>query len=230
MGLIKSPNAPVSLTAFSMKDIENHALQILERARKKAEQFLIEAQGEGEQIKAQAKREGHDEGFGDGHAQGMAAGQQAGHQQALAEYGNQLGTLIQALSCASAEIDKSRHQMEEESGNAVVHLAVAIARKVAKSRGESSAAVLTQNVSDAARMVVRAHDVRIAIHPEQRATLLDALPAIKTKWPSLAHVEIIEDSSIAAGGCRIHTRGGLVDAELDGQIDRIAAELLPNIE
>ncbi len=205
-------------------------MQILERARKKAEQLLIEAQNEGEQIKIQAKREGHAEGFKAGQTEGLAAGQKAGHQQALAENANQLGTLVASLSTVATDIEKCRHQLEEGSGNAVVRLAVAIARKVAKSRGEGSPAVLSANVSDAAKMVVRAHDVRIAINPKQRTTLMDALPALKLKWPALAHVEIVEDANIAAGGCRIHTRGGLVDADLDGQIDRIASELLPNVE
>ena len=75
---------------------------------------------------------------------------------------------------------------------------------------------------------MNACDVRIAIHPKQRETFLAALPQLKLQWPALEHVELIEDLTVSPGGCRILTRGGEVDADLDRQIDRIAADLLPN--
>jgi len=40
-------------------------------------------------------------------------------------------------------------------------------------------------------------------------------------------VAIVDDDSLAPGGCRIATAGGLIDADLDEQINRIAADLLP---
>jgi flagellar biosynthesis/type III secretory pathway protein FliH len=40
-------------------------------------------------------------------------------------------------------------------------------------------------------------------------------------------VQVIEDASIAPGGCRVFTTQGEIDADLDRQIDRIAADLLP---
>jgi flagellar assembly protein FliH len=118
--------------------------------------------------------------------------------------------------------------MEEEAGNTVVQLAVSIARKVTKLQGERDPAVALANVDAAARLVVRASDVRLSLHPSQRQTLVDALPALKQQWPSLAHVELIDDESLSPGGCRIRTRGGLIDADLDAQVNRIALELLPD--
>ena len=77
------------------------------------------------------------------------------------------------------------------------------------------------------KLVVKAADVRIAIHPSQRKTLDAALPRLALQWPSLSHVQIIEDPSIAPGGCRVFTEHGQVNADLDAQLDRIAGELLP---
>ena len=108
-----------------------------------------------------------------------------------------------------------------------MQLSVSIARKVTKLQGQKDPAVVSANVDAAARMVVRATDVRLSLHPSQRQTLLAELPALKTQWPALAHVELVDDPTLAPGGCRIRTRGGLIDADLDAQIDRIALELLP---
>jgi flagellar assembly protein FliH len=227
MGLIKSANAPTTLSPFSLKDVEEHARLILLRARGRAEQLLIEAQAEGEKLKAQAKAQGHAEGIKAGLAEGTAAGQKGGHQQALAEHNAALTTLVKTLTALALELNGSRHQLEEEAGNTVVQLAVSIARKVTKLQGERDPAVAVANVDAAARLVVRASDVRLSLHPSQRQTLLNALPALKQQWPSLAHVELIDDESLAPGGCRIRTRGGLIDADLNDQVDRIALELLP---
>jgi flagellar assembly protein FliH len=227
LGLIKSANAPTTLSPFSLKDVEEHARMILLRARGRAEQLLIEAQQEGEKIKAQAKTEGHAEGVKSGLVDGNAAGQKAGCQQALAEHGAALTEVVKALANISAQINATRHQLDEEAGNAVVRLAVAIARKVTKLEGERNPAVLSANVDVAARLVARSTDVRLSLHPSQRKTLLEALPALQMQWPSLAHVELVDDPTLAPGGCRINTRGGVIDADLDQQVDRIAQELLP---
>ena len=227
MGLIKSTSAPASLTPFSLKDVETHARNMLLKARAQAEQLLAAAQEEGEAIKTAARAEGLAEGKKQGFADGQDAGKQAGLQQALAANSQALTALIESLTKAAADLNATRDELQEQAANSVVQLAVAIARKAAQWRGERDPATLIGNVEAAARMIVESNDVRIAVNPRQRATLNDALPALKMKWPALAHVELIDDEKVSSGGCVIRTRGGIIDADLTAQIDRIAAELLP---
>ena len=227
MGLIKSTNAPPTLSAFSMKDVEDVARSMLLKARAQAEQLLAAAQEEGEKFKQAAHAEGLAEGKKQGLAEGSAAGQAAGKQQALADHSQQLTAVLEALTTATSDLDQSRHQLHEQATGAVIELAISIARKVTRMQGEANPAVAIATVESAARLVVESNDVRILINPKQRQTLSDALPALKMKWPALAHVELVDDASIAAGGCIIRTRGGIIDADLDQQIDRIATELLP---
>jgi flagellar biosynthesis/type III secretory pathway protein FliH len=53
------------------------------------------------------------------------------------------------------------------------------------------------------------------------------LPLLRLEWPSLRHVELVEDATLSPGGCRVFTRGGRIDADLDEQLDRVIDELLP---
>ncbi len=46
-------------------------------------------------------------------------------------------------------------------------------------------------------------------------------------WP-VGHVELVDDATLSPGGARIFTLGGMVDADLDVQIDRIVADLVPS--
>ena len=49
MGLIKSADVPLSISAFSMQDVEAAAKTVLQRARAKADQLMAAAQTEAEQ-------------------------------------------------------------------------------------------------------------------------------------------------------------------------------------
>jgi flagellar assembly protein FliH len=227
MGLIKAQHAPPTLAPFSMRDIEQQAQEILLRARQKAEQLLAHAQLEAQTLRAQEKALGFAEGRDDGLRKGFDQGLEAGTAQALDEHRASFTQLITALNEASQQVEQSRRQLEEDAMTEVVRLAIAIADRVTKRRASRDPQVLTENVIAAVKMVVHAADLHIAVNPAQRRTLTEILPKLASEWPSLQHVEVVEDASVTVGGCRLITRHGIVDADLDEQLNRIAAELVP---
>jgi flagellar assembly protein FliH len=206
-----------------MADVEAAAKRVLLRARQQAEQLLLDAQNEAEALKEQAKVEGLEQG----RAEGVRLGVEAGHAQALGEHRELFTQTIAALAAAAAELDAGRQRLEADGLREVVQLASAIARRVTKRQGLVDEAVLAANVAEAMRLVVHAADVQIAVHPAQRNTLEAALPRLRIEWPSLKHVDLVDDPTLAPGGCRIFARGGQVDADLDTQLDRVIADLLP---
>ncbi|WP_428939496.1 FliH/SctL family protein [Fontivita pretiosa] len=227
MGLIKSNHAPAALSPFSMRDIEAQARQIILRAQQQAEQVLAEAQQQAGQIRQRAYDQGFAAGREDGLKSGAQEGRSAGQQAALAEHRARLEQLIKALSAAASELDASRRRLQADATAELIRLAVAIARRVTKLQGALDPSVLTANVTEAIRLVVQSSDVRIAVHPSQKQVLAEVLPALKVQWPQLQHVELVEDATLLPGGCRIFTASGEIDADLDRQIDRVAADLLP---
>jgi flagellar assembly protein FliH len=228
MGLIKSSKVPPSAVPFSMKDIEGQARTLLLRAKEKAEQILAEAQAEGQTLRAQEKSLGFAEGRAEGLARGELEGQAAGAQQALEEHRASLTQLVTALNSATQQIEQSRRQLEEQAVGEVMKLAIAIAGRVTKRQGALDPTVLTENIVAAMKLAVHSTDLRIAVHPTQKQYLADALPKLSLEWPNLQHVELAEDAGLAPGGCRIFSGSGVLDADLDEQLTRIAADLLPS--
>jgi len=228
MGLIKATNAPTTLQAFSMKDIETQARGLILRAQQQAEQLLAAAQSEAESLKAKAMAEGFAEGRQNGITKGTEEGKKLALQQGLSEHRTQFANVLKALNAAMQELNKSRQELDAAAKTEVIHLAVSIARRVTKRQGAFDPTMLTDNVHEAMKLVTQSTDVRIAIHPQQKQVLLDALPKLSLAWPKLQHVQLIEDANLAPGGCRLLTAGGEVDGDLDRQIDRIAADLVPN--
>lgn len=227
MGLIKSNNpAATKPVTFSMADIEAQARAMLLRARQQADQLLAAAQSEGEVLKEEMHAQGLAEGKAAGLQQGKDEGKKLGEAAAMNENKAKLTQLIAALTKAANDLESSRKKLLAEAQGEVVNLSIGIARKIAKTLGENEPAVLQANVADAMKFVVSQADIRIGLNPAQKTVFHEILPKLKASWPNLQHVEIVEDPTIAAGGCRIFTRGGRVDADIDTQIDRIAAELL----
>jgi flagellar assembly protein FliH len=230
MGLIKSTNTPISITPFSMRDIEAQAQAILLRARKGAEMLLLEAQKESLALKKQAKDEGFAQGHKDGTAKGLEDGRKTGHQTALNEAKEQLNQAWQTLTAVVTQLDTARRDLEADGVSEVIALSSAIARRVTKRQSAIDPAVLTENIHEAMKLAVHAVDIRIVVNPAQRKTIDDELPKLQMNWPNLKHVELIDDATIAPGGSRILTRYGEINAEIEKQLDRVIAELLPTKE
>ena len=228
MGLIKAADAPISVSAFSMQDIEAAARNVILRAQKKAEQITAAAQAEGREIKSQARIEGLAEGRRLGLAQGTDEGKKSGHAQALAENTAAMTKLIQTLTEAARQLDDSRADLQSRVLTEVVDLACRIARRVTKRQGALDPKVMCQNVTEALALAVHAADVRIAVNPSQFKTLETEMPHLRMAWPQLKHVELLGDPGIAPGGARVFTIHGQIEGDLDAQLDRIFAELLPD--
>lgn len=228
MGLIKSADVPLSVSVFTMQDVEAAAKAILHRARAKADQIVAAGHTEAERAQEQARKDGFTEGKKQGHAEGLAEGKKSGHAQALAEHGAAMKELIGALTQAVKTLDGERDQLQTKATTEVVRLACTIARKVTKRQGAIDEQVMSENVKEAMSLAVHASDIRIAVNPAQAKTLQAELPNLMLAWPQLKHVELIEDATIAAGGARIFTTHGEIDGDLDAQLDHLIAELLPD--
>jgi len=226
MGVIKAADS-ASAVPFSMKDIEDQARVIILRARQQADQLLAAAMKEGEDIKKKLSEEGRAAGFKAGSEKGTEEGRKAGKEQALTEHRAELTNVVTSLSSALTQLNQSRLRLEADALREVVELAIAIGRKVTKRQAELDPQVLQANLVEAIKMVVHASDLRVAIHPKQKAMLETVLPALQKQWPALEHVELTVDETLAMGGCRIYSRQGQVDADLNEQLDRVVADLLP---
>ncbi len=197
MGLIKATDAPSGLRPFSMADIEAAARSILLRARRQAEELIATAQREADELKEAGRAEGVLEGFQKGNADGTKQGWEAGKRDAFEKHQTEFAAAVEALKAAALKIESRRFDLEADGLREVVRLAAAVARKVTKRQGVIDEQVLADNLVEAMKLAVGAADVRVAIHPSQRATLAEALPRLRINWPALKHIELVDDAALA---------------------------------
>ncbi len=175
-------------------------------------------------------RSGFEAGYKAGLAAGFANGQQHGSSAALAsaaasqrETEEQAGaTLAIRIDALSDALEARFAQIEREAADDVVKLALEVARQVVRStlavRPEAVLAIVQEALAglfeDRARMRLHLH----AGDAELIRRTLDERPDTQS-W------EIVVDSSIDAGGCRIETPRAEIDATLETRWQRTLAAI-----
>jgi flagellar biosynthesis/type III secretory pathway protein FliH len=225
MPLIKANNVPMTSAAFSMADIEQHARQILARAKAQADQIVADANAYAAKAKAGAAVEGKAAGIEQGRKEGREQAIVQARNQALTEQKAKLVETIGVLSKAAKELDARAQTLTQDARTELIPLALAIARRVTRLSGERDVRVVEGNVKEAIRLVMNKQSLRVAIHPTQKRAVDALLPQLKLQWPAMVFVEVLEDATVTTGGCKVYSAGGSIDADLDAQIDRIANEL-----
>ena len=226
MPVIKAHSAPTSIAAFSMRDIEGHARGLIQKARAQAEAMIAAATEEAEALRQEAHALGRAEGQRQGLDQGREQGTQLGKQAAFDAEQPELAAAAALLHQVAAEVEARMADFEEHAKADVLELALAIARRVTRQLGAVNPGVVTANVESAVRLIVSKSDLRIAINPQQRAIVDELLPRLRTTWPQMKHVELVDDPAITCGGCRVSSHAGEIDADLERQLQRVVAELV----
>ncbi len=239
MPLIKGQTATElakSAVVLDLGDLQRQAELLARQAREQAEAIIDQARHERARILAGAAEQGRAEGFARGVEEGRRTGVEQSLTTALAEHQQKLEAIEASWSTVLAEFAAQRDALIQAANREVVTLAIRIAERVIKRSVDMDPGVVADQVAAALGVIVRPTEVVISIHPDDRPIVERSLPGLLAAMSAIRHAEIMEDKSIARGGCVIRTRGngsasdpggGEVDARLATQLDRIVAALLP---
>jgi flagellar assembly protein FliH len=159
-----------------------------------------------EEIERRALERGHEQGFAE--AARIA-------QQVRDQHGAQLGAVLEALRGRFA-------QLEAGAAEAVLGLAIEIARKVVRREVEQRADSVLPVVREALALVIQHHaQPCVYLHPDDLELVRRDL-APDGRFNGCAFVA---DGTLERGGCRVDTPHGDVDATLATRWRRVLADL-----
>ena len=220
------PRTRESPIVMDLADLEHCAVEIISHARQDAARILADAKSAAQRetlhIREQARQAGHQEGL----QTGLAEGRKQGHDEALAAATAQLKDLT---SRWSQTLDLLHQHMPEHVADArmdLVQLALAIARRVTRQEALRNRQVAANLVEEALRTAGAARRVTLLVHPGEADALEIYLPDLLAKLRSIEEVELTLDDTVSPGGCVARFGTGQIDARIETQLDRIAAELL----
>lgn len=212
---------------FALNDVLDEVREAQEKTRRQIEQMLAGAQGEAENIRESAREQGFRVGYEEGFSVGSQAGRKEAAEAAQSEFTRQHANLAETARQVIAGIEAQRAQWWAAARNDLVDLALAIAGRVAHSVGQREREAVLRNIEEAARIMGRRSDVVITVNPADAETARQFAPTLTETRGQCQHVQIVEDASVAAGGCKVQWGTGMVDATLEKQLDRIREALLP---
>ena len=187
-----------------------------------------------ERLREAARVRGHAEGYAEGHTAGMDAGLKEGLEQGLRE-GRETGYaegFAQGSEAARLEVERldallqstaeSVGRIEAETGEALLGLAMSIARQVLRSTLDAE----PERILELVREVVHADGepqglVQLRLHPEDVSLVEEYLRADG----SISRWTLHADESVERGGCIVTTALGSIDATLQTRWERVISGL-----
>ena len=191
------------------------------------EQITRHAQEEGRaQGREEGRRIGLSQGIEEGHAQGLETGRAEGYEAGMKDALEQGAAIIEGEARRLATLlDASAgalHNIEAETGQALIRLAISISQQVIR----SSLAVEPEKILDTVRDILQLDAgedglLRLRVHPDDLALLQEHL----ADDPGARRWRLQADPTIERGGCVAETSLGSIDATLQTRWQRVVGAL-----
>jgi len=167
---------------------------------------------------AQGLEEGRAQGHGEGHAQGYAEGAEAGQREAAAE--------LEQMRQVAASFGDAIAQADETISRDVLELALRLARGMVRTGFDVRPELILSVVRDAIdQLPVLQQPAVLTLHPQDAELVRHGMAEELSKggW------RIIENGSIARGGCRVETATNQIDAQAAARWNRLTHALGANV-
>lgn len=196
-----SPDDPAALA---------RAQSIVDEARERAETIVGQAVHEAAAVQHDAYREGREEGYRDGVIE------------ARGELADAMALLQSALQEGRALRDRVMRTAERD----VIELVIDVARSVLGAQVELDPTLVLDTVERALARAGAQNVVRIRLNSGDRGVVAADMAE---RHGEVLPFAVLDDHTVAVGGCVIDTSAGEIDARLDVQLDEIARLLRSSI-
>jgi flagellar assembly protein FliH len=195
--------------ALNFDDLAAEAGAYVAEAKTEAVRIVAEAQNQADSIRQQAAKEGAQAAVG-------------AVEQMVAE---QLAPALSALQQAAADLKNARQAWLAQWESNVVHLAAAIAQRIIRGELQRRPDITLSLVREALELAAGSPGVRVQLNPQDHEILGTQVQALIDAMSGVGSVDVTTDAAIGRGGCRVETRFGAIDQQIESQLKRIEEEL-----
>jgi flagellar assembly protein FliH len=133
--------------------------------------------------------------------------------------------LLPALEAAAHQIVQAKSEWQRHWDQNLIHLAAKIAERVIRRELATQPEIPLTLVREALELATGSQKVVLHFHPADRAALGDRVQQLAARMVKLGPVQVVSDETVTRGGCRVHTEFGVIDQQIESQLQRIEAEL-----
>ncbi len=202
------PRSHVAPMTFD--DIAAGADEYLARVRAEAADITAQARAEADNIRLEAAR----------------AGCKAAMEEVEGLIAANLSPAVAALREVAAELQKAKQAWVMHWEADAVRLASAIAAKIIRRELRERPDITLDLVREALELAAGSPNVRLSLNPEDYKSLGLQVRTLVDAMSSLGDAEVTPDPGVSRGGCRVETRFGVIDQQIESQLKRIEEELI----
>lgn len=202
--------------SFAQEDIDNiineanaQAQQIIDSANSEAENIISNARAQAEQIQS------------DAFAQGMQQGEERGYQEGLANVTQMENELNEQIQAVNAEYEAAIAEIEPQ----FIELLTGIYEHIFSVDLTDKQEIVLHLLNNAIRNIDGSSNFFVHVSKEDYDFVNDNKEVLTRGLASTCIVEIIEDISLAAGGCFIEAESGIFDCSIDTELSNLRKEL-----
>jgi flagellar assembly protein FliH len=216
---------------LDLGDLERKGQAVTQAARSEAEQILRVAKAKSNQMVTNAKNQGHDQGYKEGLEKGYGEGLAKGVEQAHAEHAELLEQLENMWASQLDAFEQQRDTMLDQARTQIVELGAMIAQRVTRRVIELDSSVVLKQMEAILSSMTETTRLVLTVHPDDIDKAQSALPKMIERFAVCEHAQIVTDAALEPGSCIARSAaGGVIDASIPTQLDRIINALLPGNE
>lgn len=205
----------------TIAEIERRLVQ----QRQEGDKLIADAKAQVKKITEDARNEGYQAGYKDGLAKGQAEANATFQKRLQQDVDKRMQTATTALGQAVGQLLECRDQWLSRWELDALHVACQIARRIVRRMLADPTETARKTLSEALALVGRCPRVTIHVNPADADSLRLIDGNIQHITRSIGEVRVISDNSITAGGCRLESEFGAIDATIETQFRRIETEL-----
>lgn len=168
-----------------------------------------------QQIKVeQIQKEAHEKGFSQGKKEGYEAGILEARQ------------IVENLTQIMVSIEDLWHRMVVQNKNDIIELVKRISEKVIYGNAQIDNEIVKRAILKSFELIPEPTEATINVSVEDYDFIETAKEDLFEKIKSLKRISIVSDPSLTRGGCRIETKVGEVDSDIQSRLDAISKSII----
>lgn len=198
---------------LNLDDVAREAGEYLQRAQHEAARLVAEAEAQADAIRRQAQ------------AAGRAEAEAEIEQRIASRVSAEMQSVLPAIRAAAAAIEQAQLDCRTEWETRLVQLAAAMAQRIIRRELRWAPDITLALVREAVQLACGSPQLRIELNPEDYASLRGEVEALAASCAPAASAEVVASRHISRGGCRVETRHGAIDQQIETQLARLTEEL-----
>jgi flagellar assembly protein FliH len=204
---------PVEPVAFSFADMRGQANDYLDTVRHEAAKIVQQAHLQAEQIRRQAE------------VAGRKAAEAAAERMLEEKVTKRMDTLLPALEELVKQINDAKSDLQSYWEQSAVKVSTAIAQRIIRRELAREPQITLDLIAEALRLATGTAEITLRVNPTDFENLGPQIERLAQTLCRLAPSGVVSDPEISPGGCRVETKFGEIDQQIEAQLRRIEEDL-----